>query len=438
MPGNRTPTELPDSQLAFLAGRLRTATAKQPDLADLRQVLLGIGGVELVAPPGDVDTNVPILLAEGRIMGGLTTFIEMQASNCHANVARLWVQRYRDMVGLCSGYALSDDGLWRQHSWGSDARWDRRNHRIETGLLRHIVLPRNVGSPCGNNFGLAERRSTGSSPDTHRDLIDSFEGLATEADPTFIPSTLRSTMSARARLRGNYSSEFIMANHYDATGTLVLHKVTPVITALFGDFLAEIPHPDHEGTRVLFLSSTASPSWRAIFENLKELARNLRLPLPAGGEDRIEDVLQLLAIHFNVADEPVLSTLIENVHHDNTADLVALFAIGTCFDDGHRLKAIKVEAPRRSGGPGAIEFSGDGLYISRPVSIHIDSSCAVTVGTYLHEAILNGNLDQGARHLGNDVLTLLMGVTSIINRRALQWRLAEYLMTNFLGGKART
>ncbi len=40
-------------------------------------------------------------------------------NGCHANAAMLWTDGMVAAIG--TGYALSDDGLWRQHSWGVDA-----------------------------------------------------------------------------------------------------------------------------------------------------------------------------------------------------------------------------------------------------------------------------------------------------------------------------
>ncbi len=42
----------------------------------------------------------------------------MEPSRCHRNVARLWTEKKKGsrLVGIGTGYALSDDGLWRRHS----------------------------------------------------------------------------------------------------------------------------------------------------------------------------------------------------------------------------------------------------------------------------------------------------------------------------------
>jgi hypothetical protein len=35
---------------------------------------------------------------------------------CHSNVAHYWDEN-RERLAIATGYALSKDGLWRQHSW---------------------------------------------------------------------------------------------------------------------------------------------------------------------------------------------------------------------------------------------------------------------------------------------------------------------------------
>jgi hypothetical protein len=41
---------------------------------------------------------------------------EMAPSMCHGNALGLWLASGGG-VRVATGYALSDDGLWRQHSW---------------------------------------------------------------------------------------------------------------------------------------------------------------------------------------------------------------------------------------------------------------------------------------------------------------------------------
>lgn len=44
--------------------------------------------------------------------------------SCHENAARLW-KKNPDSTVIVTGYALSKDGSWRQHSWVKDSTDDR-------------------------------------------------------------------------------------------------------------------------------------------------------------------------------------------------------------------------------------------------------------------------------------------------------------------------
>jgi len=104
-------------QKAFLNRRLRDAVGQQPELKRLKAVLLRLGGDFLVAPPKP-DQDISMLLEHGFVTSGPVTLKVMKSSSCHQNVASIWTKKKFGIVGIATGYALSDDGLWRQHSWG--------------------------------------------------------------------------------------------------------------------------------------------------------------------------------------------------------------------------------------------------------------------------------------------------------------------------------
>jgi hypothetical protein len=104
-------------QREFLTTRLREATEKQPELDHLKTLLLNFGGEFLVAPRKP-DTHISLLLQHGFLMYGPIEMQVMKSSSCHQNVSTVWMNRASGIVGIATGYALSDDGLWRQHSWG--------------------------------------------------------------------------------------------------------------------------------------------------------------------------------------------------------------------------------------------------------------------------------------------------------------------------------
>jgi hypothetical protein len=104
-------------QKQFLQRRFRAAVSAQPDLKRLKTLLLRFGGDFLVAPPKP-DPDIPMLLERGFLTSGPTTLEIMKSSSCHQNVSVVWKSRKFGIVAIATGYALSEDGLWRQHSWG--------------------------------------------------------------------------------------------------------------------------------------------------------------------------------------------------------------------------------------------------------------------------------------------------------------------------------
>jgi hypothetical protein len=101
----------------FLRKRLKQAAEADPTILELREKLLSIGGIEFV-PPATVDPDVKELVQSGSVVHGTPQLHEMDASACHENVAKLWDREPRLLHYIGTGYALTSDGLWRQHSWG--------------------------------------------------------------------------------------------------------------------------------------------------------------------------------------------------------------------------------------------------------------------------------------------------------------------------------
>ena len=106
---------------------------EQKELFDLRERLLQFGGYETCLPR--VDTDVEDILNRGQLWFGDRIKMRKGAPcGCHRNSALLWSKNPANYV-LCTGYALSKDGLWRQHSWLVEPR-KRKSRIIETTVER--------------------------------------------------------------------------------------------------------------------------------------------------------------------------------------------------------------------------------------------------------------------------------------------------------------
>jgi hypothetical protein len=102
------------------------------------RTLLSHGG-SIVVPPGVPEPDLEDLVAGASTFGPESRVVEGDGNACHRNVAVLWIDGEVPSVG--TGYALSEDGLWRQHSWGIEAD----GAVVETTSERHayvgIALP---------------------------------------------------------------------------------------------------------------------------------------------------------------------------------------------------------------------------------------------------------------------------------------------------------
>jgi uncharacterized protein YodC (DUF2158 family) len=105
--------------LSLYEARLIVQDSERPGyaetFAELTTFLLSLGG-QLVVPPIYTDGMVRRLLVDGLCFADMPLTVEAgEPNDCHGNVVRLW-RGGRAMIA--SGYALSEDGLWREHSWG--------------------------------------------------------------------------------------------------------------------------------------------------------------------------------------------------------------------------------------------------------------------------------------------------------------------------------
>jgi hypothetical protein len=102
----------------------------------LCRIILGRGG-ELVVPPGIPEPDLELLLEAGALQGPVADAANLDG-DCHANVAKLWIDGAIAAVG--TGYALHDN-LWRQHSWGIDADGKILETKFRSDLYYGVVLP---------------------------------------------------------------------------------------------------------------------------------------------------------------------------------------------------------------------------------------------------------------------------------------------------------
>ena len=87
----------------------------------LRDRLLEIGGCEVCMPAYEEDLED--ITEYGQLWDNIgVKMMKGRPGKCHGNSAELWYNnkdtwRSGHALIICTGYALSADGFWRQHSW---------------------------------------------------------------------------------------------------------------------------------------------------------------------------------------------------------------------------------------------------------------------------------------------------------------------------------
>ena len=92
----------------------------------------------------DKDEDINNILEYGQFWYGKEAeLIKGKDNSCHWNSCNLW-EKNQDSIRICTGYALSEDGLWRSHSWAVKLK-DDKTQLIETTVKRKayfgVVLP---------------------------------------------------------------------------------------------------------------------------------------------------------------------------------------------------------------------------------------------------------------------------------------------------------
>lgn len=96
------------------------------EMLGLRDFILTFGGDQVCMP--FIEDDIQKITERGQLWyGDRSKMIIGRNNGCHENSAILWEENR--LIGqenrhLATGYALSDDGMWRQHSWIVDTSRD--------------------------------------------------------------------------------------------------------------------------------------------------------------------------------------------------------------------------------------------------------------------------------------------------------------------------
>ncbi|MCW4011057.1 MAG: hypothetical protein NWF05_10640 [Candidatus Bathyarchaeota archaeon] len=116
---------------------------KMPELKPLQDILLSLGGDWVALQP---EPDLEDLVTKGQLIQGKVIFKPMAPCKCHSNCAQLWNKQPKTLR-IATGWALSTDGIWRQHTWLLKGK-----AIIETTKPRSTYYGIILGNKEANNF----------------------------------------------------------------------------------------------------------------------------------------------------------------------------------------------------------------------------------------------------------------------------------------------
>ncbi len=135
--------QLRPAQARFLLDRghlFYSALSCKADLSKMEQFALKVmnyGGVVFIVP--ECESDMDSLMARGEVFDcGNPPLVKGQPGRCHANAARYW-SHHEDKVQIVTGYGLSSDGIWLQHTWCRKIRGGRLVETTEPRVLHFGV-----------------------------------------------------------------------------------------------------------------------------------------------------------------------------------------------------------------------------------------------------------------------------------------------------------
>ena len=105
-----------DAEKWWASGYTGSEKGKEKETALIKK-LLEFGGNE--ACMAYTEEDIDLIMSNGQFWyGDRSILMKGQSCQCHSNSAGIWEANYKQReIAIATGYALSDDGIWRQHTW---------------------------------------------------------------------------------------------------------------------------------------------------------------------------------------------------------------------------------------------------------------------------------------------------------------------------------
>jgi len=190
--------------------------------------------------------------------------------------------------------------------------------------------------------------------------------------------------------------------YYDATGTLKLKEITPVIKALFGVFCVE----KYDDTTAYIKQESEGNS-----VNYDCMIGEISDEMEIDPSDTADAMLIAMAEKLGKKDEVAALLGEGQLDPNQDADITFLFNLAQIMDDGHGLTEIEMEGAWHGSKMRLGNFGGSGEYVGKRFVLYTSSSQAARTGQTISKLIAEANLAAVAEELRKQFEQVLSGIS---------------------------
>lgn len=212
-----------------------------------------------------------------------------------------------------------------------------------------------------------------------------------------------------------------MANsYYDATGYIVVKKVTPVIESLFSHLNLDQKAGGLEPGQVYIgdIAEDSDSQWSNVIEALTtELAPTLKIDLD--GTEEAAAVLEKIAAYFKVNPLAFRTDCIEDIDFDEEAGYEQLYKLAEYFDDGHGLSKLLMQGCWHSDRAPLGGFGGNCILVTPNGTFKTGTSSATEAAEKLNALLGSNKLEEAADQLLEEIRLKLVCINVVEKRKLL-------------------
>lgn len=144
-----------------------------------------------------------------------------------------------------------------------------------------------------------------------------------------------------------------MHQSFEATGMIMVERITPIITALFGEYLQQTE--TCMGGVFVKLWEESPPTWRSVHKALVRLSDQLDMPIPRKQQATIQGQLDWMSWFLLGEESKDLNAFLKKFSFEGYADVETLVFLSDVLDDGHGLFASRFEGRLAHGVPALLQ-----------------------------------------------------------------------------------